>query len=74
MPDSTGAYLGGLIMRYVVKFHEFSGEWLLFDIGEDLELIGMFPSKDEAQAQAKRLEERASRRQRWAREPALRAA
>ena len=61
-------------MRYIVKFHKDSGEWLLFDMGNDLELIGMFPSKDEAVVQAQRLEERAMRRQRWHREPVLRAA
>lgn len=61
-------------MRYVVKFHQHSGEWLVFDMGEDLELIGMFRTKDEATAAANRLEERAQRRQRWAREPALHAA
>lgn len=61
-------------MRYIVKFHKDSGEWLLFDMGDDLELIGMFPSKDEAMMQAQRLEERATRRQRWHREPVLRAA
>jgi hypothetical protein len=56
-------------MRYVVKFHEQSGEWLLFDMGEALELVGMFASKEEAVAQASRLEDRAQRRQRWHREP-----
>jgi hypothetical protein len=61
-------------MRYIVKFHKESREWLLFDMGDDLELIGMFKNKDEATMQAERLEERASRRQRYTREPALRAA
>lgn len=61
-------------MRYIVKFHKESREWLLFDMGDDLELIGMFKSKEEATVQAERLEERASRRQRYTREPALRAA
>lgn len=61
-------------MRYIVKFHKDSREWLLFDMGDNLELIGMFKSQDEASAQAARLEERASRRQRYTREPALRAA
>lgn len=61
-------------MRYIVKFHEQSGEWLVFDMGDDLELIGMFASKDEAVSQAKRLEERATRRQRWHREPVQHAA
>lgn len=61
-------------MRFVVKFHQTSGEWLVFDMGDDLELIGMFRTKDEAVAQAQRLEERAARRQRWARQPALHAA
>lgn len=61
-------------MRYIVKFHKESREWLLFDMGDDLELIGMFKSKEEATLQAERLEERASRRQRWHREPALHAA
>lgn len=61
-------------MRYVVKFHELSGEWLVFDVGDDLELIGMFQSKADAMAQVERLEERAKRRQRWHRDSVRHAA
>jgi len=61
-------------MQYVVKFHKDSGEWLVFDMGDDLELIGMFPNKDDAVAVANRLEERAQRRSRWSRTQALHAA
>ena len=61
-------------MRYVVKYHAFSGEWLVFDVGDDLELIGMFASKEEAVAQVDRLEERAKRRQRWHRDSVRHAA
>ena len=61
-------------MRYLVKYHQLSGEWLVFDMGDDLELVGMFQSEAEATEQANRLEARAQRRQRWAREPTLEAA
>jgi len=61
-------------MRYVIKYHQMSGEWLVFDMGDDLELVGMFKSEKEATDHANRLEEAAQRRRRWAREPALKQA
>jgi hypothetical protein len=61
-------------MRYIVKYHQISGDWLVFDMGDDLELVGMYKSEQEATDHATRLEEAAQRRRRWAREPALKAA
>ena len=61
-------------MRYIIKHHQLSGEWLVFDMGDDLELVGMFASETEAMDQANRLEAAAERRLRWSREPALKAA
>ena len=58
-------------MRYVIKYHHLSGEWLVFDMGDDLELVGVYRSESEATDQANRLEERAQRRQRWSREAPL---
>ncbi|NQV54661.1 MAG: hypothetical protein HQ503_02280 [Rhodospirillales bacterium] len=56
-------------MRYAVKYHEVTGEWLVFDIGEGFELVGMHPSEDEAMVQAMKLEERSHRRAKWATAP-----
>ena len=54
-------------MRYVVKFHPNSGEWLVFDMGENFELMAVHACEADAIAQASRFEEAAARRSRYAR-------
>jgi hypothetical protein len=54
-------------MRYVVKFHSNSGEWLVFDMGENFELMSVFACEADAIAAATRFEEAAARKRRYAR-------
>lgn len=59
-------------MRYVVKFHSNSGEWLVFDMGENFELMSVHASEADAIASATHFEEAAARRRRYSRSaPAL---
>lgn len=50
-------------MRYTVHFHEVTGDWLVFDVLDTLELVGMHPSKDEATVHAMALEQRWRKKQ-----------
>lgn len=61
-------------MRYAVRYHEVCQEWLVFNIDEQFELVGMHQSEDEAILHAMRLEERDRRREQFVRRPALSAA
>ena len=61
-------------MRYAIKFHEISGEWLVFDIGDGFELVGMHASEDDAVYQAMRLEESSRKRTQWSKESLPQAA
>ena len=54
-------------MRYIVKYHANSSEWLVFDMGGNFELMGVYASEDLALQQAARLEETSTRRQRYSR-------
>ena len=45
-------------MRYAVKYHDVTGEWLVFDMGEGFELVGMHADEQDAIDHAMKLEER----------------
>jgi len=61
-------------MRYAVKFHEVTGEWLVFDMGDSFELVGMHAEEQEAIYHAMKLEERSRRRAQWSNESVPQAA
>ncbi len=61
-------------MRYAIKFHDISGEWLVFDIGDGFELVGMHMSEEDAVYQAMRLEETSRKRTQWSSESIPQAA
>ncbi|MAF48956.1 MAG: hypothetical protein QGH73_04520 [Rhodospirillales bacterium] len=61
-------------MRFAVKYHEVTGEWLVFDVGDGFELVGMHQNEDEAVYHAMKLEERSRRRAQWSSEPVPQAA
>ena len=61
-------------MRYAVKFHEATGEWLVFDMGDSFELVGMYADEQDAIYHAMKLEERSRRRAQWSNEPVPQAA
>ena len=48
-------------MRYAVKYHDVTGEWLVFDIGDGFELVGMHADEQDAIHHAMKLEERSRR-------------
>ena len=52
-------------MRYAVKFHEVTGEWLVFDVGDGFELVGMHADEQDAIHHAMKLEARSRRRAQW---------
>ncbi|MEE2760472.1 MAG: hypothetical protein VYE18_03415 [Pseudomonadota bacterium] len=61
-------------MRYAVKFHEVTGEWLVFDMGDSFELVGMHAEEQDAIHHAMKLEERSRRRAQWSNESVPQAA
>ena len=61
-------------MRYAVKYHDVTGEWLVFDIGDGFELVGMHADEQDAIHYAMKLEERTRRRAQWSSDPIPQAA
>ena len=61
-------------MRYTVHFHEVTGDWLVFDVLDTLELVGMHSSEDEATVHAMTLEEQWRRKQAYCPAPVQHAA
>ena len=52
-------------MRFAVKYHDVTGEWLGFDMGDGFELVGMHADELDAIHHAMKLEERTRRRAQW---------
>ena len=61
-------------MRYAVKYHDVTGEWLVFDMGDGFELVGMHADEQDAIHHAMKLEERTRRRAQWSSGPIPQAA
>ena len=61
-------------MRYAVKYHDVTGEWLVFDMGDGFELVGMHADEQDAIHHAMTLEERTRRRAQWSIDPIPQAA
>ena len=55
-------------MKYEIKYHDISGDWLIFDMGESFELIGIFGSEQDAKQHVKLLQQKFKKRARWSRE------
>ena len=55
-------------MRYTVRLDDRTREWMVFDVMDTFELIGMFKSEEEANEQATRLEQKWQRTQTYARD------
>lgn len=60
-------------MRYAVQYHDLSQEWLIFNVDDQFELVGMHQTEDEAILHAMKLEERDRKRSHFMR-PAIEAA
>ena len=61
-------------MHYAVRYHEGCGEWLVFNIDDQFELVGTHSSEADAVQQVMKFEERDRKRQRFARRAELSAA
>ncbi len=55
-------------MRYTVRLDDRTREWLIFDVMDTFELVGMFKSEEEAKEQASRLEQKWQRTQSYSRD------
>jgi len=45
-------------MRYAIRYHEISSDWMVFNVGDGFELVGMHDSEEDAVEQVKDLEKR----------------
>ncbi len=52
-------------MRYAIRYHDISGDWMVFNVGDGFELVGMHTSEEEAVEQVKDLEKRALKKARY---------
>tara|TARA_B100000315_G_C14582863_1_gene591419 strand:+ start:1388 stop:1573 length:186 start_codon:yes stop_codon:yes gene_type:complete len=45
-------------MRYAIRYDEISSDWMVFNVGDGFELVGMHVSEEDAVEQVKNLEKR----------------
>ncbi len=45
-------------MRYVIRYHEISSDWMVFNMGDGFKPVGMHVSEEDAIGQVKELEKR----------------
>ena len=57
-------------MRYAIRYHDISGDWMVFNVGDGFELVGMHICEEDAVDQVKSLEKKALKRARYS-DPAL---
>lgn len=55
-------------MKYEIKYHDISGDWLIFDMGESFELVGIFCSEKDAKQHVRHLQQKFKKRARWSKE------
>jgi len=55
-------------MKYEIKYHNISGDWLIFDMGESFELVGIHRSEKDAKHHLEQLQNVSERRARWLKE------
>ena len=56
-------------MNYAIQYHETSGDWLIFDIGEGFELVGMYSTEKDAKRNKNQLEKAFAKRAQWTIDP-----
>ena len=52
-------------MNYVIKYHDISGDWLIFDMNDGFELVGIHGTEKDAKRHAKQLQQDSDKRARW---------
>ena len=60
-------------MRYAIRYHEISSDWMVFNVGDGFELVGMHTSEEDAVEQVKDLEKRDAKLARFS-NPAIKQA
>ena len=45
-------------MKYEIKYHDISGDWLIFGMGESFELVGIFCSEKDAKQHVRHLQQK----------------
>ena len=61
-------------MNYAIQYHEISGDWLIFDISDGFELVGIHSTKKDAKRHTTQLEKAFAKRAQWNRGGINRAA
>ena len=61
-------------MNYAIQYHDITGDWLIFDISDGFELVGIHSSEKDARHHTNQLERDFARRAQWTREPICEAA
>ena len=52
-------------MNYEIKYHDISGDWLIFDMGDSFELIGIHGNEQDAKLHVEQLQQQIEKRARW---------
>ena len=55
-------------MKFEIKYHDISGDWLIFDMGDSFELIGIHSSEHDAKQHVEQLQETLEKRARWSKD------
>ena len=61
-------------MNYAIQYHDISGDWLIFNICDGFELVGIHSTEKDAKQHAYQLEEAHAKRAQWVKEPMYEAA
>lgn len=61
-------------MNYAIQYHKISGDWLIFDISDGFELVGIHSTEKEAKRHTTQLERALAKRAQWNRDGINRAA
>jgi len=61
-------------MKYEIKYHDISGDWLIFDMGDSFELIGIHSSENDARQHVEQLQKSFEKKARWLKDPVPEAA
>ena len=61
-------------MNYAIQYHEISGDWLIFNISDGFELVGIHNTEKDAKRHTTQLEKAFAKRAQWTRDEMSRAA
>ena len=61
-------------MNYAIQYHDISGDWLIFNICDSFELVGIHSTEKDAKWHARQLEETYTKRAQWAKDSIYEAA